>query len=104
MVSQRQPWPNPRMRSVMTTLFLSFATALSSAVPVAGQAAADEPQTVTFETLHRDRAMLRGFLVKPDGDGPFPTIALFHGCSGPVTAKGAIAARERAWMTLFAET
>lgn len=60
------------------------------------------PETVSFETLHRDRAMLRGFLLKPDGEGPFPSILLLHGCSGPVTSKGAIAARERAWMNLFA--
>jgi dienelactone hydrolase len=59
------------------------------------------PENVSFPTLHRDQTMLRGFLMKPDGDGPFPSILLLHGCSGPLTSKGAIAARERAWMNLF---
>lgn len=99
MVSQGQLWPNPRMRHTGIALLLSLTAALFSA-PQKG-AAAGEPQTVTFETLHRDKAMLRGFLMKPDGDGPFPAIALFHGCSGPVTTKGAIAARERSWMSLL---
>lgn len=62
---------------------------------------ASEPETVQFRTLHRDGAMLRGFVMKPEGDGPFPTILLLHGCSGPVTSKGAIAARERHWMNQF---
>ncbi len=56
---------------------------------------------MTFPTLHRDHVMLRGFLAKPDGDGPFPTVALFHGCSGPITRKGRIAIRERTWMNRF---
>jgi len=65
-------------------------------------ARAAEPERVSFQTLHRDKTMLSGFLLKPPGEGPFPTVALFHGCSGPLTSKGAIASRERAWMNLFA--
>lgn len=83
-------------------LVLVFASPLDAA-PVAKPAVAGEPETVSFETLHRDKTMLRGFLLKPDGDGPFPTIALFHGCSGPVTSKGVIAGRERAWMNQFVQ-
>ena len=64
-------------------------------------AQAAEPAHVSFQTLHPDKTLLRGFLLKPDGEGPFPAIGLFHGCSGPLTSKGAIAARERAWMNLF---
>jgi dienelactone hydrolase len=59
------------------------------------------PETVQFQSLHRDRAMLRGFVMKPEGDGPFPTVLLLHGCGGPVTRKGAIASRERSWMDQF---
>jgi dienelactone hydrolase len=68
------------------------------AAPIA-QAAG--PENVSFQTLHRDQTMLRGFLMKPAGDGPFPSILLLHGCGGLLTSKGAIAARERAWMNLF---
>lgn len=70
-------------------------------VLVAQPARAATPETVQFQTLHHDETVLRGFLAKPEGDGPFPTILLLHGCSGPVTSKGAIASRERHWMTLF---
>jgi dienelactone hydrolase len=68
---------------------------------IAAPARAGGPETVHFVSLHRDRAMLRGFLMKPDGNGPFPTVLLLHGCSGPVTRKGTIAARERTWMKKF---
>src|SRR3546814_13663209 len=101
MVSQRQPWLNPRMRTPMTTLLISLTATLFASPLMVGHATAGEPETVTFETLHRDKAMLRGFLLKPDGDGPFPTIALFHGCSGPAQSTGTIAARERARLNRF---
>lgn len=86
-------------------LAISLIPVLASLLVTAGPgnpAVAIEPETVAFETLHRDKTMLRGFLMKPPGEGPFPTIALFHGCGGPLTSKGAIASRERAWMNLFA--
>jgi dienelactone hydrolase len=69
---------------------------LAAMIPLSVQAG--EPQTVQFPTLHRDHALLRGFVMKPDGDGPFAAVLLLHGCSGPVTRKGTIAARERSWM------
>lgn len=65
--------------------------------------AAAEPEIVQFQSLHRDKAMLRGFLQMPAATGPYPTILLLHGCSGPVTSKGKIAGRERAWMERLAE-
>lgn len=73
----------------------------ASVLLAATVAQAAEPERVSFQTLHRDQTMLHGFLLKPVGEGPFPAIGLFHGCSGPLTSKGAIAARERAWMNLF---
>ena len=48
------------------------------------------PDTVQFQSLHRDRAMLRGYVMKPEGDGPFPTVLLLHGCGGPVTPSSTI--------------
>lgn len=68
---------------------------------MAAPAHANGPETVQFPSLHRDRAMLRGFVMRPEGSGSFPTVLLLHGCSGPVTRKGTIAARERAWMDQF---
>lgn len=79
---------------------------LLAAVAARPAAAAAEPETVQFKTLHPDGATLRGFLLKPDaarhGPGPHPSVLLLHGCSGPVTSRGRLAARERAWMNLFA--
>ena len=39
---------------------------------------------------------LRGLLMKPDGDGPFPAVVALHGCSG-LFKEGALVAREAAW-------
>lgn len=75
---------------------------IAAGVLLAATAAhAAEPEHVSFQTLHRDKTMLRAFVMKPAGEGPFPAVGLFHGCGGPLTSKGAIAARERAWMKLF---
>ena len=82
---------------MMRTLCL-FLISILLAIP---SAYAGGPESVQIQTLHRDRTMLRGFVMKPEGDGPFPTVLLLHGCGGPVTSKGAIAGRERSWMDLF---
>lgn len=94
MVSKRFLRPNMPM---VRTLLLLVAAAMLATPP----ARASGPETVQFQTLHRDRTMLRAFVMKPESDGPFPAILLLHGCSGPVTSKGAIAARERNWMNQF---
>ena len=38
--------------------------------------------------------------MKPDGDGPFPTIAALHGCGG-LFKNGALVPREAAWAQLL---
>jgi dienelactone hydrolase len=81
------------MRIFLASLFLLFA---------AGTAQAAEPAQVQIQSLHRDKAVLTGYLLRPEADSPAPTVLLLHGCSGPITSKGQIAARERAWMNLFA--
>lgn len=87
------------IRNAIAVLSLALVAALA---PLHA-ARADEPESVNFPSLHRDKTVLKGFLLKPGGPGPFPTVALFHGCSGPITARGRIAARERFWMELFVE-
>lgn len=89
------------MGKLMAIFLIPLLAPLLVVAPTTNPAVAAEPEHVSFQTLHRDQTMLRGFLVKPAGEGPFPTIALFHGCSGPVTSKGAIATRERTWMNQF---
>jgi dienelactone hydrolase len=80
------------MRTLLVMLLSLFAA-------VTVQAA--EPTQVKIQSLHRDQAMLTGYLLRPESDAPAPTVLLLHGCSGPLTAKGQIASRERAWMNLF---
>lgn len=82
----------------------TFAIALGTALALllaASQAEAADPAKVQVQSLHRDKAMLTGYLLKPETAGPGPTVLLLHGCSGPLTSKGQIASRERAWMNLF---
>ncbi len=69
---------------------------------LAGTAHAAEPEKVQIQSLHRDKTMLDGYLMRPASGQPAPTVLLLHGCGGPLTSKGQIASRERAWMNLFA--
>lgn len=38
--------------------------------------------SVKFKTMALDEKMLAGYLLKPDGDGPFPAVVMLHGCDG----------------------
>jgi dienelactone hydrolase len=80
------------MRTLLAGLLLLLA---ATAVHAA------EPAPVKIQSLHPDKAMLTGYLLRPESATPAPTVLLLHGCAGPLTAKGQIAARERAWMNLF---
>lgn len=80
------------MRTLLASLLILFA---------ASAAQAAEPEPVKIKSLHPDKAMLTGYLLRPDTATPAPTVLLLHGCGGPLTSKGQIAARERAWMNLF---
>ena len=45
----------------------------------------------------RSPAALEGVLMRPPGPGPFPAIAMLHGCSGLRTRSGAVQAKPRFW-------
>jgi dienelactone hydrolase len=45
----------------------------------------------------RSAAPLEGVLMRPRGGGPFPAIAMLHGCSGLRTRAGTIQAKPRFW-------
>ena len=48
-------------------------------------------ENVKFKSTSKDNdgkpLFLTGILTKPEGNGPFPTIVLIHGCSGPQHSK-----------------
>lgn len=85
------------MRIFLASLCLLFAAPFTQ-----GMAQAAEPAQVQIQSLHPDKALLAGYLLRPDSSSPAPTVLLLHGCGGPITSKGQIASRERAWMNLFA--
>lgn len=62
---------------------------------------ASDMQMVQFASLHPDGTLLSAALLRPEGDGPFPSVVLLHGCSGLYTSKGRMASREREWMTML---
>jgi dienelactone hydrolase len=40
---------------------------------------------------------LSGYLYRPDGPGPFPSVVMLHGCSGLMTGNGKIRSNARFW-------
>lgn len=58
---------------------------------------AGKPQAVTFPTAFGGGASIGGLLVAPDGDGPFPTVVMLHGCSGMWTKSGKLRRRPAFW-------
>src|SRR5262245_32747579 len=91
----------PMSRSAGCLVAIAFALC-SSIVGICGDAFAASPKLVDFEAaaqpldplqerLARERGKipkairgdrLRGFLAKPEGDGPFPALVALHGCTG----------------------
>jgi dienelactone hydrolase len=49
----------------------------------------------------RTSARLEGMLLRPSGTGPFPALALLHGCSGLRTPGGAVQGKLRFWAEHF---
>jgi dienelactone hydrolase len=68
-----------------------------SAVAVAGELVA----FTGVPTQGRMPAQIQGVLLRPEGDGPFPAIAMLHGCSGLRTERGAIRTKPRFWAEHF---
>ena len=58
-----------------------------------------QPNTVSF--VSGDGTRLSGYLYKPEGDGPFDTILMMHGCAGMLNKDGTIKTRETAWLEIL---
>src|SRR5262249_44835087 len=57
-------------------------------------------ESVNFPSALRQAGaavQLSGYLYRPDGPGPFPAVAMLHGCSGLVTRSGNIRSHARFW-------
>ncbi|MGH7358367.1 MAG: dienelactone hydrolase family protein [Candidatus Rokuibacteriota bacterium] len=96
------------MRSWLSTLLAAAgsvaahamvaASGSGSAEATALKAAAGELVRFASEPREGRRpAALEGVLMRPHGPGPFPAIAMLHGCSGLRTRTGAVQAKPRFW-------
>ena len=97
-----------RVRSWLSTLLAaagSFAAHPIVAPMGPGSAGASEREASAGELVRftsdprdgRSPAVLEGVLRRPAGAGPFPAIAMLHGCSGLRTRTGAVQAKPRFW-------
>ena len=57
--------------------------------------------TAVFNSLDTNQAgkqqILKGYLTKPAGDGPFPAVVLLHGCAGPKERDWGWVAKLKRW-------
>ena len=68
--------------------------------PVGAEAEAASGEFVRYSSdprQGRSAAPLEGVLMRPLGAGPFPAIAMLHGCSGLRTRAGAVQGKPRFW-------
>jgi dienelactone hydrolase len=63
---------------------------------VAAQSAVADEQ-VTIGSVLAGKGPFTALLVRPPGTGPFPAIVALHGCSGLLTRRGRLRAREADW-------
>ena len=89
------------MTKAFRLLTFAILAALAAAPLMAGRAAAAEPETVTFPTLHRDHVMLTGLPREARRRRAVPDGRAVPRLPGPITRKGRIAIRERTWMNRF---
>ncbi|SFI69618.1 Dienelactone hydrolase [Bosea sp. OK403] len=81
------------MPLLRTTLLASTLLVGPASLGLTGSAFAMEQ--VNFPS--RDGTLLTGWLAKPAGAGPFPTVVAMHGCAGLWTRSGRMNARETDW-------
>jgi len=61
-----------------------------------GVAWADAPKPEPVEITH-EGAKLKGFLYRPEGNGPFPAVVALHDCDGLAGRRMPLARRYRDW-------
>jgi dienelactone hydrolase len=67
--------------------------------PAREPSSALQAQAVSFAS--GDGTRLTGYLHKPEGDGPFDTILMMHGCSSMLNKDGTLKPREAAWLEIL---
>ena len=86
-----------------TTWILLLAGALVAALVPLSPARAAGPETVHFKSLDAEETPIRGLLFRPQGDGPYRTVLMMHGCSGLFRKNGDIQINMAAWIGRFVD-
>ncbi len=66
----------PKLKALLSAALLALLPMVTSA------AAQSAPETVRFQSIAPDRAVLTGRLHRPARTGPAPAVVLMHGCGG----------------------
>ena len=69
---------------------------LAAAVVLPGAARADAPKPEPVDITH-EGMKLKGFLYRPEGNGPFPAVVALHNCDGLAGRRTPFARRYRDW-------
>jgi YD repeat-containing protein len=75
------------------------AVLLWAVLPAIAWAAAPAPEPVEITA---EGVKLKGFLYRPEGDGPFPAVVALHTCDGLAGRRSSLARRYRDWGERFA--
>ena len=71
-----------KVGNYMVPFALSFVVCGFFSPPSFGYDAFDKVKFEASETYRSQKVLLSANLFKPDGEGPFPTVVLMHGCGG----------------------
>ncbi len=75
------------------------ALAIAGLLALVWPRAAQALDKVTFAST--DGTQIAGYVMKPEGAGPFPTLVLLHGCGGLLNRRDEMPSRERDWAARF---
>lgn len=76
-------------------------TACQTTVTSPARAPTAELRAHAVPFVSGDGTPLTGYLYKPDGNGPFDTVLMMHGCAGMLNKNGTMKAREAAWLDIL---
>jgi dienelactone hydrolase len=90
------------MRTFFSTLIMVFALACSSSVPKligpgSSTTVLPNPSFQSIALISRNAEEIKGYLFRPQGNGPFPAIIALHGCSGLFLKSGEMNSRDLEW-------
>ena len=95
-------WRNGTGAALARLIALLPALALSAAGPAAASYDTEWIEFPALEAFNGKPVQLSALMFRPRGPGPFPALALMHGCGGMYTNQGYVTASYRHWAELLA--